>query len=103
MCFASALFEGNEATKWRKKGVEIIKSQLDEQCLKDGGHFERTPMYHSIFLEDILDLLNLCKIVPILFDDYLKNKLTIKADLMLRWLKAMTIQIMIFHFLMTRH
>ena len=90
LCFASALFEGNEATKWRKKGIDILKSQLDEQCLRDGGHFERTPMYHSIFLEDILDLLNLCKIVPILFDDYLKNKLIIKADLMLRWLKAMT-------------
>lgn len=90
LCFASALFEGNESTKWRNKGLEIIKSQIDEQVLKDGGHFERTPMYHSIFLEDILDLLNLNKILPSLFDIPLKNKLLLKAESMLNWLKAMT-------------
>jgi len=27
--------------------------------LADGGNFERSPMYHSIFLEDLLDLLNI--------------------------------------------
>ncbi|MEC9375817.1 MAG: alginate lyase family protein, partial [Pseudomonadota bacterium] len=29
------------------------------QFLKDGGHYERSPMYHSIALEDLLDVCNL--------------------------------------------
>ncbi|MEA3240465.1 MAG: alginate lyase family protein [Pseudomonadota bacterium] len=33
---------------------------MPEQVLADGGHFERSPMYHSIIFEDILDLINIC-------------------------------------------
>jgi uncharacterized heparinase superfamily protein len=33
--------------------------ELDEQILTDGGHYERSPMYHSMVLEDCLDLLNI--------------------------------------------
>jgi uncharacterized heparinase superfamily protein len=31
---------------------------LPEQLLADGGNFERSTMYHAIFLEDLLDLIN---------------------------------------------
>ena len=31
--------------------------QLDEQVLGDGGHFERSPMYHGLVLEGMLDLM----------------------------------------------
>ncbi|MBF0276057.1 MAG: UDP-N-acetylglucosamine 2-epimerase (non-hydrolyzing), partial [Nitrospinae bacterium] len=40
-------------------GTEILLQELEEQMLPDGGHFELSPMYHSIILEDILDLINL--------------------------------------------
>ena len=41
------------------KGLKIVNRELDEQILNDGGNFERSPMYHSFFLEDLLDLINI--------------------------------------------
>ena len=41
------------------KGLKILKKQLNEQILEDGGHFELSTMYHGLILEDILDLINL--------------------------------------------
>ena len=32
------------------KGAEIIKKELEDQVLNDGGNFELSPMYHSIIL-----------------------------------------------------
>lgn len=59
LMFAGLFFGGKEADGWFQKGLGILDTQVDEQILADGGHFERTPMYHSIILEDLLDLLNL--------------------------------------------
>lgn len=59
LIFLGIFFEGKMPQKWLKKGLNIIEKQLDEQILDDGGHFERSTMYHSIILEDILDLINL--------------------------------------------
>ena len=58
LVFAGLVFEGAEAQTWLKKGLAIIAQQLPEQVLPDGGNFERSPMYHSIFFEDLLDLVN---------------------------------------------
>ncbi len=59
LVFAGAFFEGQEAEAWLRRGTGIIHRQLPEQILADGGHFERSPMYHSLALEDLLDLCNL--------------------------------------------
>lgn len=59
LVFAGLWFEGSEADVWFETGQEIFRSQLKEQVLDDGGHFERSPMYHAIVLEDCLDLINL--------------------------------------------
>jgi hypothetical protein len=40
--------------------LQIVDSEIGEQILPDGGHFERSPMYHAMILEDCLDLLNIC-------------------------------------------
>lgn len=32
---------------WTRAGRELLDAQLREQMLPDGGHFERSPMYHS--------------------------------------------------------
>jgi hypothetical protein len=37
----------------------ILKTELSEQFLDDGGHFERSPMYHQIMLFRLLDCWNL--------------------------------------------
>ncbi len=43
------------------RGRAIVSEELGKQFLPDGGHFELSPMYHSIVLEDLLDLVNLCR------------------------------------------
>lgn len=55
------LFEGEEAQAWRAQGWAVIERELPEQVLADGGHFERSPMYHALALEDLLDLANACR------------------------------------------
>ena len=57
--FAGLFFSGDDAERWLKLGLRILVEEAEEQILADGGHFERSPMYHSIVLEDYLDVLNL--------------------------------------------
>jgi len=71
------------------KSKEILLEELDEQILNDGGHFELSPMYHQIMLFRVLDCINLVK------NNFWKNRelldfLTIKAEKMLGWLKAIS-------------
>jgi uncharacterized heparinase superfamily protein len=61
LIFAGAFFREDEAEELLEKGSEILWRQLSEQILEDGGHFERSPMYHAIILEDLLDIENLAK------------------------------------------
>ena len=61
LVFAGFCFEGADAQRWLEKGLKILLSQLNEQFLPDGGHFERSPMYHAMLLEDCLDLMNICQ------------------------------------------
>jgi uncharacterized heparinase superfamily protein len=49
---------------WLAKGLSILNKEIPEQILADGGHFERSPMYHSLILEDMLDLTNLGRLYP---------------------------------------
>ena len=59
LVFVGMFFKGAEADRWLSKGLHILNIELAEQILNDGGHFERSPMYHHIILEDVLDLINL--------------------------------------------
>ncbi|EXJ15008.1 heparinase II/III family protein [Imhoffiella purpurea] len=60
LLFAGACLRGgDEPGEWYRKGAEILRAEIAEQVLPDGGHFERSPMYHAIVLEDVLDCLNL--------------------------------------------
>ncbi len=47
-----------EADRWREQGLSIYRDELDEQILSDGYHFERSPMYHALMLEGMLDVLS---------------------------------------------
>jgi len=66
-----------------------MERELDEQVLPDGGHFERSPMYHALVLEGLLDLINLGRAsgaVPVaVLDDWVST-----AARMQSWLQAMS-------------
>jgi uncharacterized heparinase superfamily protein len=56
LMFAGALIETSESIRWWMRGAKLLDVELKEQILPDGGHFERSPMYHAQVLEDLLDL-----------------------------------------------
>ena len=61
LIFAGLYFEGAQAERWLARGLDLYQRQLAEQFLADGGHVERSPMYHAILLEDLLDVVNLAR------------------------------------------
>jgi uncharacterized heparinase superfamily protein len=64
LTFVGTLFAGAEADRWFSTGVRLLVRELREQVLADGGNFERSPMYHALCLEDVLDLANLAAARP---------------------------------------
>ena len=91
LVFAGAFFEGREASGWLDKGLALLRRELAEQVLDDGGHFERSPMYHSLVLEDVLDLIALVRAAPTAFArrSEIESWLGSLADHMRDWLAAM--------------
>jgi len=57
--FGGAYFFGTVADRWLRRGRELFLEQVDEQILPDGGHYERSAMYHAVVLQDMLDVLSL--------------------------------------------
>jgi uncharacterized heparinase superfamily protein len=89
MIFASVYFSGEEADGWRNRAAELFSRELKEQVLPDGGHFERSAMYHSIVLEDLLDLIQLDACFPGVLPEAEVSAWRNAAVRMLRWLKVM--------------
>lgn len=57
-------FAGANGKRFLHLGEHYFIRELREQILPDGGHFERSPMYHSIVVEDCLDVLNFVAAEP---------------------------------------
>ncbi len=90
LVFAGLFFEGREAEGWLRKGLRIYAQQLPQQILPDGGHFELSPMYHALILEDLLDIHNLAGAYPgIIGKDVIMQWEQI-TDAMRDWLNVMT-------------
>ncbi len=89
LVFAGCYFVGAQAERWLEAGATILASELDEQVLSDGGNFELSPMYHAIFLSDLLDLANLARRFPGKIAPALEERLRDKAQAMLGWLDVM--------------
>jgi len=90
LVFTGLFFEGTEdANRWLSKGIRLLDEQIAEQVLHDGGHFERSPMYHAMILEDCLDLLNITHncIQPRIIK--LREKLEAATDRMINYLDGM--------------
>ena len=84
--FSAALFQLNNNNKIYKRAISILDNELDEQFLSDGAHFELSPMYHSLAMEDLLDLLSISKDLSLSFP---KEKIRIKFLKGMEWLKTM--------------
>lgn len=90
LVFAGLYFDGAEAESWLDTGLRILRRELAEQILADGGQFERTPMYHSLALEDLLDLLNIITArAPSDLAAQLASQLRERCGAMLYWLRCM--------------
>lgn len=59
LAWAGRYLGGRSARRWLRIAGRIAESQALEQVLPDGGHFERSPMYHIHVLEDFLSLARL--------------------------------------------
>lgn len=76
LLFAGTYFQGADASRWLEKGQKLLAQQLKEQILNDGGHYERSPHYHALLLENQLDLLNLMHANTALFSKSFVRQLT---------------------------
>ena len=91
LLFAGSYFEDPAAGEWLHKGAQVLAEQLVEQFLPDGGHFERSPMYHAIMVEDLLDLIALDQATPNVMPAALVAALTRTALRALEWLVDLTL------------
>ena len=92
LVIAGLYFDGAEAQAWLARGLAILERELPEQILADGGQFERSPMYHALALEDLLDLLNIIGARAGVASSAraLVPRLRETASRMLHWLRCMT-------------
>ena len=90
MVYCASCFSGEG--KVLHKAVRLLCEEIDEQILKDGGHFELSPMYHAAVLEDLLDVYSIVLRNPVLFGKYpgLSSRLETTISRMLEWLEDMS-------------
>lgn len=86
LLFGAYYFQDQKLYKAAKK---ILKKELKEEILNDGGHFELSPMYHQTMLHRVLDCYNLVKLNSWQLND-LETLLEEKAVKMLSWLQEVT-------------
>ncbi len=77
--------------KFFSKANEIITNELKEEILQDGGHYELSPMYHSIILQRLLDCVVLLKNNQVFeTQDSLLILVRDKVGKMISWLQKVT-------------
>ncbi len=86
LLYACAFFDLHEETRIYKTAISIINEEINEQFLEDGAHFELSPMYHSLAMEDLLDLINISDQLPTNFP---KEVIIEKFEKGMQWLQSM--------------
>jgi len=85
---AFALYIGGLITnqsEFIQKGKKLLVRELNEQVLNDGMHYERSPMYHLIILERLLDALNFAKASGDELESVLKSYAARMTGLAMNW------------------
>jgi uncharacterized heparinase superfamily protein len=59
LLWGGRFFVGPEADRWRSLGQSLLASELEEQVLADGMHYELSPSYHLQVFADFLECLPL--------------------------------------------
>ena len=75
LLYAGIFFQGNEAKRWLERGKELLWQRLQRDVCSDGGHAERSPMYHSLVLQDCLECYVISQNVGIPWPDEVINVL----------------------------
>lgn len=86
--FSSHLYPSEK--KLVNQSIKLLKEQLTEQILEDGGHYERSFMYHQIILGRLLESISISEANP---NDWNKDVLLFlreKAELMIAWMLKMS-------------
>ncbi|GAB4021433.1 hypothetical protein GCM10028773_30180 [Spirosoma koreense] len=76
--------------RWFRLAAKLLREELSRQILPDGSHNERSPMYHQLLLDRLLDLRPALQQASWLPDPSLVPLLTHKIGLMLGWLTSIT-------------
>ena len=87
LLFAGVIFEN---TRWLSIAEKGLLSEIPEQILEDGANFELSPMYHSLILVDMLDMLNLSRAYPTQVSGKLVSQLEYYMPKMLAFMESMT-------------
>lgn len=87
LLFAGIIFD---QPRWCRISYHGLLSEIPEQILPDGGNFELSPMYHSLMLVDMLDMLNLARSYPYRNLVELRNMIEAHIPKMLAFLQSMT-------------
>lgn len=56
LVFAGCYWRGDTADRWRTHALARLERELSRQVLADGGHYERSPMYHCEVAGDLLEV-----------------------------------------------
>lgn len=86
--FSSHLYPSEK--KLVDQSIKLLKEQLTEQILEDGGHYERSFMYHQIILGRLLESISISEANP---NDWNKDVLLFlreRAELMISWMLKMS-------------
>lgn len=86
--FAGCFFEGDDANRWINRILKEIPNQAHEQTLSDGGHYERSHLYHCLMLENYLDIYNLSQSYLELCTSDFVEQVRSSAMRSLEWLAA---------------
>jgi uncharacterized heparinase superfamily protein len=73
LALAGRFFAEKQARTWLTAATRLARQQTREQILPDGGHFERSPMYHLHVMEDV------CTLALLVEDE------SVRAELRERW------------------
>lgn len=75
LIICSIQFKGKRSKKLLNKGLIILKEELENQILKDGGHEERTASYHLLILDRLLEVVCILRIAKIAIPEWLNLKI----------------------------
>jgi uncharacterized heparinase superfamily protein len=86
LAVGSLVFAGRDADRWRQKWLPRLWNEVSNQVLADGGHFERSPMYHAIAMADLLETKSLAEAAG----ERIPSEASARLSLMLGAARAMT-------------